>query len=251
MKKLFYIHFFLLCNLSTIAQTQSDILFSQANIEYQQEKYTEAIDNYLKIINLGYESAELYFNLANTYYKQGKVAQSIYYYEKALQIAPFDADIQNNKKFAEQMILDKITPLPKIGIKWLKQFAIDNFSIQQVSTLAIMSAWLMAMFVVIYYLSNKTKVKKIFFASAAFLLFILAGMVIFGYFMQNTQNTHEAILFEPEAKMYSEPSLHSQEIRLLHQGTKVEIQENFSSWAKIRLANGQTGWVKQQIFKEL
>ena len=96
------------------AQPTDEELFAQAGSAYNRGDYQVAIDNYQRIFSKGKGSVSLYYNLANAYYKQEEVARSIYYYEKALQLAPEDKAIQTNLKYAQQMTLDEIVPLPQM-----------------------------------------------------------------------------------------------------------------------------------------
>ena len=116
MSKLLSITYYLLsiiCIGSASAQSNAE-LFAQAGSAYNRGDWQEAIDNYRRILSKGEASASLYYNLANAYYKTEDVAHSIYYYEKALELSPEDKAIQNNLKYAQQMALDEIVPLPKL-----------------------------------------------------------------------------------------------------------------------------------------
>ncbi|MBI2280830.1 MAG: SH3 domain-containing protein [Bacteroidetes bacterium] len=41
----------------------------------------------------------------------------------------------------------------------------------------------------------------------------------------------------------SEPNANSQKLFTLHEGTKVNVLEKSSSWVKIKLPNGNVGWL--------
>lgn len=42
----------------------------------------------------------------------------------------------------------------------------------------------------------------------------------------------------------SEPNANSQKLFTLHEGTKVNVLEKSSGWVKIKLPNGNVGWLK-------
>ena len=88
MKKILYI--VLVFSIQFGFSQNSDQLFSRANDLYKENKFSEALDLYLKIDSLGNPTTELYYNLGNTYYKLNKVAPTIYYYEKALKLNPLN-----------------------------------------------------------------------------------------------------------------------------------------------------------------
>ena len=70
-------------------------LFSQANAQYAEGNYADAITQYEQII-LEQPAAEVYYNLGNAYFKQGELAQSILAYERALRLKPSYTDAQHN-----------------------------------------------------------------------------------------------------------------------------------------------------------
>ena len=92
--------------------SQNTELFDQGNDFYNQGKYFEAIEKYNLILKNGSHSEELYYNLGNSYYKLNDIANSIFYFEKALVLTPTNEKVLNNLSFANNMLIDKIEPLP-------------------------------------------------------------------------------------------------------------------------------------------
>ena len=99
------------------AAAQENPLFSKATEAYNKGRYDEAISYYEQILESGSHSAAVYFNLGNSYYKKNEIAPSIYYYEKALLLEPGDPETLNNLRFAQNMTLDAITPLPQTDLQ--------------------------------------------------------------------------------------------------------------------------------------
>ena len=79
-----------------LLEAQPDAFMQQGNQYYQKQQYESAIQSYSKVLNEGYESAELYYNLGNAYYREGKLGYAILNYERALKLSPGDDDIQHN-----------------------------------------------------------------------------------------------------------------------------------------------------------
>jgi Tetratricopeptide repeat. len=70
------------------AQSSEELLFEQANVQYNQGNYDSARIMYEDILNKDLASVALYYNLGNTYYKLKDYPQAILNYEKALQLDP-------------------------------------------------------------------------------------------------------------------------------------------------------------------
>ena len=93
--------------------------FEQANQLYLQAKYPDAIAQYEKILQSGFESGELYFNLGNAYYKSGSIQKAILNYERARQLLPRDEDVQFNLQLANLQVVDKIDAVPRLFVfRW-------------------------------------------------------------------------------------------------------------------------------------
>lgn len=233
--------------------SQTTESFKQANDLYNSGYYKEAIGQYDSILASGQHSAELYFNLANCYYKLNEVGPSIFYYEKALQLAPDDLDILNNLGYAQKMTIDAIQEVPESGVSKLLNKTLNSLS---VDGWAIRCVGLVFLFVVLflgYYLSYSEAKKRLFFVSSNVVLIIL--FVSLGLLFKKDSldsNTHPAIIFVKETEIKTEPNLRSETSFTLHEGTKVLVIEDYNNdWSKIKLLNGETGWMSRSELKSL
>ena len=59
-----------------------------------------------------------------------------------------------------------------------------------------------------------------------------------------------AIIFSSKIEIKSEPNERSENLLILHMGTKVKIIDSFNDeWVKIKLVNGQEGWINNNEIK--
>jgi tetratricopeptide (TPR) repeat protein len=245
---LFY--FLMLCFIPLMAQNEA--LFEQANTDYNEGNYHEALENYEQILNNGETSAALYFNLGNTHYKLNNIAPSVYYYEKALQLKPNDEDINNNLEFARNMVIDDIEEVPETGLSKMVNTTISKLGFDGWAWMALVSAFIFAIFFLLYYFSAGTKFKRLFFGVSILFLIVSIGSVGFAYQQHaSIQNSQYAIIFSEEVPVRSEPNLRSDELFLLHEGTKLEVLETFQEWIKLELSNGAQGWISKNEVKLL
>jgi tetratricopeptide (TPR) repeat protein len=233
--------------------SQTTESFKQANDLYNSGYYKEAISQYDSILASNQHSAELYFNLANCYYKLNEVGPSIFYYEKALQLAPDDLDILNNLGYAQKMTIDAIQEVPESGVSKLLNKTLNSLS---VDGWAIRCVGLVFLFVVLflgYYLSYSEAKKRLFFVSSNVVLIIL--FVSLGLLFKKDSldsNTQQAIIFVKETEIKAEPNLRSETSFTLHEGTKVLVIDDYNNdWSKIKLMNGETGWMARSELKSL
>jgi tetratricopeptide (TPR) repeat protein len=247
MKNIFYI----------VLLFTSQIFFAQSGFEtgndlYQKGKYQEAVHAYESVVNSHKQSAELYYNLGNCYYKLNKVAPAIYNYEKALVLKPNDKDVQNNLRFAQKRTIDEIKVIPKVGFgKLLRDFT----AIYHYNTWGWISIGFSVLFLLCfigYYFSQMTVVKRIFFFSMFVVVFLLMITVAAAIFEKSHfENERPAIVFAEIADVKSEPQKLASTIVVLHEGTKVFVEEIVEGWKKVQLTDGTEGWIENNAIKEV
>lgn len=221
--------------------------YSKANKLYQESKFEEAAKTYEAVLLSGNESAELYFNLGNAYFKQSKFPQAILNFERALRLAPGDEDIRFNIQVANLRIVDKIEPMPEIFYnRWINDlkslFSADGWGRSSIYFLLLSIAA-----GIFYSLSEGLGIiRKISFYLASFALAISLLALAFGYNeYQQIKEAKSAIVFTPTLHVKSSPNENGTNIFVVHEGTKVELQDRVNNWVKIRLADGNIGWVPE------
>lgn len=223
-----------------------------ANALYAKGKYKEAAKSYQSIVDEGYQSANLFYNLGNAYFKLGELPSSILYYEKARLLSPGDEDINFNIRFANAKTVDKIDEAPEFFLsKWWTGVILQNSA----DTLAIMAILLFLIgsaALITYFFAINLPVKKtsffgaiILFAIGLFTIFLASSQM--SYFSDNKQ----AIIFSSVVNVKSSPAAQASTVFILHDGTKVNLKETNGDWIRIKLANGNQGWLKANDIKEI
>ncbi len=232
----------LLLGLTGTAQNES--IFEQATTAYNEGAYAKCIDLYKTILDDGQHSAELYYNLGNSYYKLNDVANSIYFYEKALLLAPNDTEILNNLGYAQQMTLDAIEVLPETGLSKLYKTVTGTLTFDQWAYLGVVFMMLFVGLYIVFYYTQYSSKKRWAFIGSLISLSVAVISVVFAFIQYQDFNADKpAIIFADEIGIQAEPNTASDEVFVLHSGTKVNVLEELNDWKKIRIANGKTGWV--------
>lgn len=246
MKNIFYI--LLLTTQVFFAQNG----FEMGNDLYKAGKYEQAIDAYGSVLKTNQHSSELYFNLGNCYYKLNKVAPAIYSYEKALVLSPNDRVVENNLRFAQKRTIDEVKVVPKVGFaKLLRDFtAIYHYNTWAWIAVGLAISFLLAFLG--YYFSETTVVKRVsFFVMFALVVFIFIVVAAAIFEKSHYDNEKPAIVFAEIAEVRSEPQKGSPVIFVLHEGTKVYVEEKVDSWKKVQLTDGTEGWIENSAIKEV
>ncbi len=245
-----FLIFWLMC---LIGFAQNTEFFKQANDLYNSGYYKEAIDRYDSILDSNQHSAELYFNLANCYYKLNEIGPSIFYYEKALQLSPDDPDILTNLGYAQKMTIDAIQEVPESGVSKLFNKTLNSLSVDGWATRSVGLVFLFVILFLGYYLSHSETKKRLFFVSSSLVLILLLTSLVLLFKKESlNQSVHSAIVFAKETEVKAEPNLRAETSFTLHEGTKVLVIETYNAdWSKIKLLNGETGWMPDSELKAL
>jgi len=246
MKNIFYLLLFV-----------SQVFFAQTGFEkgndlYKDGKYDLAVKEYESVLAAHKESSQLYFNLGNCYYKLQQTAQSIYNYEKALVLDPNNKEALNNIKFAQKRTIDEIKVIPKVGFAKLLRDFTGIYPFDTWAYISIGFAVLFLMFFVGYYFSQTGVIKRVFFVGMFIvLLFVLMSVAAAFFEKSHYDNERPAIVFAEAADVRSEPQNGSSSVFILHEGTKVYVEETLDNWKKIQLTDGTEGWIDSKAIKEV
>lgn len=250
MKRLLFIVVFMFLHNGAFAQ--SNTFFEKATEAYNNGEFQKAIELYERILENNQHSAALYFNLGNAFYKKGEIGPSIYYYEKALLLNPNDAEIKNNLGYAQNMRLDAIEEMPQTAFTKFYNNTIALLSFEQWAYLAIAMVLLFVIAYIAYYSFFGATQKRVTFIISVIAIIICFSSVAFAYLQfEKFKKDNPAIIFSREIAVTSEPNKRSERIFTLHEGTKVNVLETLDDWQKIKIADGQTGWLPSENLKML
>lgn len=222
-------------------------LVDSANTLYSEGRYGEAINVYQQVLDRGYESPGIYYNLGNAYYKSNQLAPAILNYERARVRDPGNEDIQHNLELARSQITDSIENIPDFFItRWINQlinlFPSDIWAI--ISMVAFIA--FLALFSVYLYSMRMGLKKSGFWIGLLALAIAIASFIYASQQKQEVVNSDQAIVFSQKVTVKSSPAESGTDLFVLHEGTKVLIEDNMGEWYRIRLSDGSQGWLRKK-----
>jgi tetratricopeptide (TPR) repeat protein len=242
----FFIFSLVLINSSFGTSIQDpNINYNKANELYAETKYNEAIETYEQLIKDDMLSTDIYFNLGNAYYKTNNIPSAILNYEKALKLQPDNEDAIFNLKLANGKTIDKIEAGPDLFIASTWNTLITSKTADNWAYYTIALFFLALILFVSYLISHQLLIKKSGFYGGLF--FMILGLFCWLMAAQNTayhERSAEAIIFTETVTIKSEPNTTSEKLFTLHEGTKVKVIESTNDWTKIKLPNGNEGWLR-------
>lgn len=230
--------------LNAAAQTPQQLM-QRGNDAYAKGDFVAAAQAYNAVLDAGYESADLYYNLGNVYYRQEEYGLSILNYERALRLKPNFRDAKQNLDLADSKTEDQIAALPEIFLAQWAHSVVAWFSPTgwRICTLILLT--LLGTAVVIFLLSRDYAWRKgALIGGIVTLVFLLLciACTISASVRYNRHN--QAIVTAPMAVVKSSPEENSIDKLVLHEGTKVNIEETLGEWHKIQIADGNNGWLQ-------
>lgn len=239
----------------SIAAAQLDSLqaiFDQANAAYTEENYTLANEKYQALIAKGVISDDVHYNLGNSYFKQNNIPQAVLHFEKALKINPSHEDAEHNLTIANEKTIDKIERMPDLFIyRWWKSIY-KFFYIDQWAKLAVMLFFIALIAFVVYLYFSSLLLKKIgFYSFVIALFFALASCLMAVQQKRQLNSVAHGIITIPTVNILSAPSIGSSQLFVLHEGSKVKINNRVKNWIEIQLPNGNKGWLNQEAVSEI
>lgn len=217
--------------------------FDKGNDFYAREQYAQAIEEYQSALQRGYECWEIYFNIGNAYYRSGNYPQAILYYERAAQRANRNPEIRENLRLAESKIADRFDQMPVFFVTaWWN--ALTGLFPASVWGILVAACFFLALASLCLYLigSGYTQKKAGFYCLLlSLLLLIVSCLAAFDRYRQTQQEY--AIVMQVSVDAKTSPEDRSQTAFILHEGSKVLLEDRIGTYGKVRIKNGSRAWV--------
>ena len=218
--------------------------FNQGVTFFSSGSYKEALQVWTDIYNTGYRSASLNYNIGNAYFKLNDIPAAILFYERAYLLNPVDEDINYNLQIARTLIVDRFQEIPELFfVRWYNFMALF-LSVNSWAKISISSFMLFLLLLSLYIYSSKYRHKVIGFWFAVFFFILSASSLAFTFRNKSlVYDSHKAIISSPLVSGKSSPDNSGNDLFVLHEGTKVSIEDEVGEWFEIRLSDGNKGWV--------
>jgi tetratricopeptide (TPR) repeat protein len=226
------------------AQDSNTSKFNQGVTYFSAGSYKEALQAWTEIYTTGYRSANLCYNIGNAYFKLNNVPQAILFYERALLLKPSDEDINYNLQISRTLIVDRFQEIPELFfIKWYNYVSLILGS-NLWARLSLFSFILSLAALSLYIYSSVYRNKVLGFWLAIALFILSAASLTFSVRNRHlVYDSHKAIVTAPTISGKSSPDNSGTDLFVLHEGTKVSVEDRVGDWQEIRLSDGNKGWI--------
>jgi tetratricopeptide (TPR) repeat protein len=222
------------------AGAENDYL--EASRMYNQGDFEGAATLFESIAAHHVVSGDLYYNIGNAYFKKDDVGKSILWYERALKLIPGDPDLLFNHNFVSGLVVDKAeiksNPLMDVLFFWKKKIATRTISFFAVS--------LFVLFILSSAIRSIKPVRWLKYPERIILGFSLIFIIsaFNDYYRDRFEKT--AVVISDTVPVRSGLSQDTTELFRLHEGTKVNVDEELRGYVKIRFSVDKIGWVEKK-----
>ena len=241
----------LLCFTALKAQDEKSIV-EAANAAYKQGSYNNAITEYTKVIDKGYQSIALYNNLGSSYFESGEIPEAILNFEKGLKLDPFDKSLLHNLNIAREQLDNGIVQIPEFILMKAWKYLFTRASSNTWYIIGLLTAFLTVFAFGVWLLNpSRENKKKGFFAG---FLFLGLSTLFFAFSISQAKFQFKiitAIIIDETVDLKSAPEEANEAIMTLVPGTKLRIIDQIGEYNKVRLVNGQLGWVPKGSYKNI
>jgi tetratricopeptide (TPR) repeat protein len=235
-----------------VSQEKSTDKFTQGVTYFTSGSYQEALKIWTDIYNTGYRSSNLDYNIGNAYFKLNNIPSAILFYERAYLLNPADENINYNLQISRTLIVDRFQEIPELFfVRWYNFISLF-LSTNSWAKISITSFILFLLLLSLYIYSTRYRHKVIGFWLAVF--FFILSLASLAFTVRNKSlvyDSHKAIIMSPLVNGKSSPDNSGTDLFILHEGTKVSIEDEVGEWFEIRLSDGNKGWVPVNCLNEI
>lgn len=214
---------------------------------YQERQYEQAAEKFETLVDMNAQSSEVYYNLGVCYYRLNEIAPSILNFERAKKLAPFDEDVKFNLKVAQLRTVDKIEAAPRFFLSEFIDDVGDALTSDGWAVAGTAFVWLLAASLIIFLTAYVPSIKKLFFAIAiASALLATASFLYCAKEYAEFRARDAGIVFAPNVYVKSSPDDNGADLFILHEGAKVKLLDEIGDWKKIKIADGNVGWLPKK-----
>jgi tetratricopeptide (TPR) repeat protein len=224
------------CATVSMARADQDPVFAQANQQYSEGHFQEAIKSYESLVASGQWSANLFYDLGNAWFRLGDFGQTILNYERALALDPHHPEAAANLA----LVRDEARALE------LKRNAFERYieagTPTQYSIAAAIAFWTTLLLTAHFFFSRRRSAALVVLTIFSAVLF--AGTV-FALYSLETGSKGEALAIVTGKDIVARLATadNASSVLALPRGSEIKVLSQRGDWLYAELPNDLRGWI--------
>lgn len=224
------------CATVPVARAEQDPVFAQANQEYSEGHFQEAIKSYESLVASGQWSANLFYDLGNAWFRLGDFGQAILNYERALALDPHHPEAAANLA----LVRDEARALE------LKRNALERYieigTPSQYSIVASIAFWSTILLAAYLFLSRRRSAALV--ALTIFSIALFAGAAFALYALETgSKGNALAIVTGKDIVARLATADNASSVLALPPGSEIKVLSQRGDWLYAALPNELRGWI--------
>lgn len=218
-------------------------IWAAAQEAYEAQDYTQAIALYDSLGSEGWHDARLYYNLATAHFQLGHIGLAILNYDRAHRLSPDLPNLAHNLSLAENVRTDNIvlSPRPPLMLRWQALFLALPL---RAWTLLMLAGWVVLGGLGVGAVLRRLPATRLLWGAMTALLMTVAltGALAYSRY-QYIWHSGAGVIVSPVVALRVGASAESAVRYDLHEGTRIRRIDRIGDWYKVRLENGEVGWL--------
>ena len=234
-----------------MAEAQPEVDFQRANVAYESGNFAGALEQYEAILAT-HRHFESEFNAGNAAFKLNRLGTARLHYERAKLLSPSDEHLKANLALLESNIVDRITPVPSLGLKsWLASWVGPGQWLAW--TLWALMWWTLTwvLWGLRWTKSNRDSRATLGFLGLASLALGLAGLWGVRECNARMETPGQVVVMSTRVDVTSAPIQSGTVLFQLHEGTRACILDRNDGWTEVELDNGSVGWLPDDAIADV
>ena len=216
-------------------------------LEYNNNNFDRALDNFLLAANAGLFNPDLYYNIGNCYFMLDNIPLSIIYFKRALLLNSSHKSARKNLDFVLSVTRDSQLQQSENLLTNLLVSAFYFFSMNSLLIIILVIITIIVLVIHIQWRYENVDLTILRFVNFifCFILLIFIGITCARYYVMNTD---EAVLTDYEVFVYSGPSENFTRLFTIHEGTVLRVQREEEGWSQMTTMSGFSGWIHTESY---
>lgn len=244
MKNGFIVLFALFLCVNSLLAADANADFSAANKLYAEGKFAAAATAYENILATGQQSPALLFNAGNAEFKAGHLGRAIAAYRRAALLAPRDAELQANLKFARSQVHGTT-----VRASWWQR-GLGGLSLNEAAMLTAVLFWLTLGLFAARQVRPALAAKLRGVTRLAVVLTLGVGAAL-GVQAAEHFNHQTAVVTVAEATARTGPFDGAQSAFTARDGAELSVLDRHDDWWQVADGAGNSGWLPAKAVEVL
>ena len=208
------------------------------------KQYQDAIVLYQAVLDEGKTSASVHYNMGIAYAELKQIGYAIWHFQLAEQAGLSSSELFHNLKLVKEERKDEIEVVPEFFLtKWWNSWK-SLLSSNVWSILAMLLIFGGTYGLYTWRTAADRHRRKLGFTLGVPVLLMAVLCALSALSALNDRiNPTQGVLLSRSFDLRSAPDYDSAELLTIHEGVEIDVQDQIGDWIKVRLANGQVGWL--------